>query len=139
MSGYISLFHIKCSIITIFGVEIKTKELREICEVLLPRNSLRGSQCRDNGYNFFEFTEILEYVRDNFVRENDHLEVLYKSLDQNNKGWVDKEDFSKSVAKIAPNFSKTHSARIFDLLDSNNTKVILKSQWLRILGEGSQS
>ena len=70
-------------------------ELREICKVLLPRNSLHGSKCRDNGYSFFEFTEILQYVRDNFVQENDRLEVLYKSLDQSNKGWVDKEEFSK--------------------------------------------
>ena len=111
------------------------------------------SQCRDYGYNFFEFTEILRYVRDNSFRESDQLEFLYKSLDKSNKGWVDKEEFAKvvvfskaistpckviinlcqfilfvilqkSVAKIAPNFSKTHSARIFDLLDSNATKVV---------------
>ena len=125
-------------------------ELREICDLVLPRSneSEYESHFIGYGYNFSEFHEILHYVSRHSIQDRVHLELLYQTLDKNNKGWVDREDFAKvyvilkiihleilinlssstcvqkSVAKVAPNFSKAHSARRFDLLDTNGTKVV---------------
>ena len=121
-------------------------ELREICDLVLPRSN--ESHLIGYGYNFSEFHEILHYVSQHSIQDRVHLELLYQTLDKNNKGWVDREDFakvyiilkiihleifinlsssmcSKERCKGRPElFIQAHSARIFDLLDTNGTKVV---------------
>ena len=63
----------------------------------MPRSSIVGgeSQFRNVGYNLTEFTAILHHISLNSVPERDDLESLYRSLDKNNKGWIDRDDFAK--------------------------------------------
>ena len=72
-------------------------ELREICDLVLPRSneSEYESHFIGYGYNFSEFHEILHYVSQHSIQDRVHLELLYQTLDKNNKGWVDREDFAK--------------------------------------------
>jgi hypothetical protein len=114
----ITLFHCRCALVELLNEDYPLKKIKTI---LINR-------CHWNFHHvlisFEEFNRLYSHFLDCAVTKSDLFSDVYDLFDDNNKGYIRKEQFITVFSSVSPHLSSTKAEDVFSLIDVTDTKQV---------------
>lgn len=121
----IGLFHCKCAVLELLGVQLTKRALKEILLQCCPLSLKSGLLSLD------DFISVFVLVRDARPPGQD-LRDMYDVVDPTGKGFITEDDFLLAMSAVAPRIAASRGAEIYRSLDTYDIgKVCFKKTAIR--------
>jgi Ca2+-binding EF-hand superfamily protein len=117
----LSLFHTRCAVIRILGVDLSKAALRSIL--------CNHCEWDDSFVDLEALIKLIDAIRDT----GSHSAALYASMDRTEKGYISQQDFERSVREVMPRYANNR-ARInllFSEFDTYNIGKVPKHAFVQ--------
>lgn len=123
-----TLFHLRCAIISLYGIDMKRDQLMEIVSMINSSDLTFIENSTPISYSVFY--KVCRAVESKHILSRPlFCQKQFKHFDRKNRGFVDKDEFCQNMSIVAPRLCSHIGADVFMAVDSHNIGKVAYSQF----------